>query len=156
MWARLPKAVVAPQAAPARRAQFVFWYAANTPIRHTTPHTAAISSRCCQLFEEAVDSLLWQQREFVERALTAPSFEINCRLRRPQDIHEHALEALTVGLRVTDLASSTARFELALFCADDDKPVASGHVVRIFIDPHSNQPAQLGDALTSYLDSFNR
>lgn len=155
MWARSPRTVPPPQAAPPRRAQFAFWHPLSTAGTQTSA-ASAISSLCCQWFEDAIDALLQQQDEFVARQLQAVSFEINCRLRRLQDFSAAAADSLTVGLRITDLAASTARFELAIFHAMDDKPIASGHVVRIFIDPLTSKPAQLSAALQQSLAACRR
>lgn len=160
MWGRARKttahtiSATTPQAAPPARAQFAFWHhvaSADSPAPEYTPEHS-LSSLYCQHFEAGVDALLKQHPAFAPAIVQAPSFEINCRLRRLQE--GDTPSALTVGLRIDEYSASSARFALAIFSADEPKPLASGHVVRIFIDTHTGKPARLDTQALDWLARY--
>lgn len=52
-------------------------------------------------------------------------------------------EALEGGLSVAKLGNSSVRYELAIFKAGEDDPVAEGHFVHVYVDRETRRPVPL-------------
>lgn len=61
----------------------------------------------------------------------------------PQDVQ--------AGLRVAHLGSSSVRYEIGLFAADQPQAAACGHFVHVYVDRESRRPVKLPDALLQAL-----
>jgi len=65
-------------------------------------------------------------------------------------------EIIDVGMAVSNLGTSSVRYELAVFKKDvqdtDPKAVAAGHFVHVFIDRASGKPVPVPDAIRTALE----
>ncbi|WP_395700943.1 acyl-CoA thioesterase [Aquabacterium sp.] len=61
----------------------------------------------------------------------------------PQDVH--------AGLRVAQIGSSSVRYEIGLFAADQPLAAACGHFVHVYVDRVSRRPVPLPPALRQAL-----
>jgi len=52
-------------------------------------------------------------------------------------------QAVHAGLRVARLGSSSVRYEIGLFAADQDSCAACGHFVHVYVDRANRRPASL-------------
>ena len=43
-------------------------------------------------------------------------------------------DRITVGMRIAKLGNSSARYELALFCNDEEEASAAGYIVYVYVD----------------------
>lgn len=59
-----------------------------------------------------------------------------------------------VGLRVSKLGTSSVRFELGIFCNDDEIVTASGYFVYVYVDRTDNRPVPLPDTLRAVLSTI--
>lgn len=130
--------------------------AARTERRDHYPHRGAValaptdngadgrtsSPACCGCFERLVDAIV-ATPEIADQGIVAYTFEVACRFHRAFGFPD----AVSAGLRVVELGASVVRFELGLFRGDEDKPVATGHVVRVFVARDGGKPAPVPAAL---------
>ncbi len=73
--------------------------------------------------------------------------ETHCNFHRPL-----AYPApITAGLRVGRLGTSSVRYELALFAADESAPAATGYFVHVFVDRETRRPQPLSEPLRAAL-----
>lgn len=56
-------------------------------------------------------------------------------------------DAITAGLRVAHRGTSSVRYEIGIFCCDDDTASAQGHFVHVYVDRASSKPVALPEAL---------
>ena len=56
-------------------------------------------------------------------------------------------DAVQAGLRVAHLGNSSVRYEVGLFCNDDDTVAAAGHFVHVYVDRASNRPVRVPDTM---------
>ena len=97
-------------------------------------------------------------RWLIERGLLDPQtsdpiglvVETQCRYVRPISFPD----AVTVGLRVTRLGTSSVRYELALFRGDDVAPSAVGHFVHVYVDRATRAPTPIPQPLRQALQSL--
>jgi acyl-CoA thioester hydrolase len=61
-------------------------------------------------------------------------------------------QAVTAGLRVARLGTSSVRYEIALFGADSQTAAAQGHFVHVYVDRDRRRPAPLPAALRAALE----
>ena len=61
-------------------------------------------------------------------------------------------ETVEAGLRVGSLGRSSVRYEIGLFSATVEDPVASGWFVHVFVDRASRRPVELGGTLRDALE----
>ncbi|MGJ7514404.1 acyl-CoA thioesterase [Pseudomonas baetica] len=52
-------------------------------------------------------------------------------------------DRVTVGLRIAHLGTSSARYELGVFCNDQTTACALGYVVYVYVDRASNKPVAI-------------
>ncbi|MGE4242586.1 acyl-CoA thioesterase [Ramlibacter sp.] len=64
----------------------------------------------------------------------------------PQDV--------VAGLRVGRVGSSSVRYEVGLFGADDTLCAASGHFIHVYVDRQTRRPAPLPEKLKSVLETL--
>ena len=63
-------------------------------------------------------------------------------------------DAITVGLRVAYLGSSSVRYEIGIFRGDDETPSAQGHFVHVHVERNSRTPIPLPAPLRVLLESL--
>ncbi len=76
--------------------------------------------------------------------------ETQCRYMRPISFPD----AVTVGLRVARIGSSSVRYELALFRNDDALPAAVGHFVHVYVTRALRIPCPIPDAVRQALQTL--
>jgi acyl-CoA thioester hydrolase len=65
-------------------------------------------------------------------------------------------EAVVAGIRVAHIGSSSVRYEIALFPADDTQLCAArGHFIHVYVDRANRRPMALPPQLLSVLESLN-
>lgn len=65
--------------------------------------------------------------------------ESGCRFRKAIRFPD----TVTAGLRVGKLGRSSARYEIGLFCRDDDQTAADGYFVHVFVDRATQTPSPI-------------
>ena len=64
-------------------------------------------------------------------------------------------QAVVVGIRVGNIGSSSVRYEIGLFAADeDDICAARGHFIHVYVDRITRQPVALPPQLLSVLETL--
>jgi acyl-CoA thioester hydrolase len=61
-------------------------------------------------------------------------------------------EAIDAGLRVGRLGTSSVRYEVGLFGADEQQARAEGHLVHVFVDRATNTPVPIPDGIRAALE----
>jgi acyl-CoA thioester hydrolase len=60
---------------------------------------------------------------------------------------------ITAGMRVSKLGSSSVRYEIGLFTADDDRrELADGWFVHVFVDREQRRPTPIPDGIRAALE----
>ncbi len=62
-------------------------------------------------------------------------------------------DAVTAGIRVARLGTSSVRYEVGLFRGETDEPAAEGHFVHVYVDRLTRRPAPLADDLRTLLQT---
>ncbi len=92
-------------------------------------------------FDTAVNEYLIRQGalDLQQSEVIGLVVETQCRyfspIAFPDDIH--------VGIRVASIGTSSVRYELGIFCNDDDIAAAQGHFVHVYVDRATNRPVPL-------------
>ena len=60
-------------------------------------------------------------------------------------------DVVNAGIRVTRLGRSSVRYEIGLFCADDEEPAAVGSFVHVWVDRAARRPVPVPDAIRAAL-----
>lgn len=60
-------------------------------------------------------------------------------------------DAITAGIRVAKLGSSSVRYELGLFRGEDTEAAAVGFFVHVYVDPETRRPKPLPEPLRAFL-----
>lgn len=60
-------------------------------------------------------------------------------------------DEVVAGIRVAKLGTSSVRYEIGLFRADQDLASAQGHFVHVYVDRETNRPVPLPDVLRGAL-----
>jgi acyl-CoA thioester hydrolase len=63
-------------------------------------------------------------------------------------------QIVEAGLRVARIGSSSVRYEVGLFLADEPLTVAKGHFVHVYVDRATRRPAVLPERLKSVLEAL--
>jgi acyl-CoA thioester hydrolase len=68
-------------------------------------------------------------------------------------------QAVEVGIRVASLGTSSVRYELGIFTADQKGDfvvcAAKGHFIHVYVDQQTRRPVQLPLTLTTALENIN-
>ena len=64
-------------------------------------------------------------------------------------------DAITAGIRVAKLGSSSVRYELGLFKGDDDEAAATGFFVHVYVDPETRRPKPLPEPLRAFVTTLS-
>ena len=59
--------------------------------------------------------------------------------------------ALSAGLRVAKLGTSSVRYEIGIFLSDDDSAAAEGHFVHVYVDRTLNKPVPIPENVREVL-----
>jgi len=73
--------------------------------------------------------------------------ETSCRYRTPITFPD----AVTAGIRVARLGTSSVRYEIGLFREDEDLAAAEGHFIHVYVDRTTRRPVLLPKALKAAL-----
>ena len=60
-------------------------------------------------------------------------------------------ETVTAGLRVTNIGTSSVRYEIGIFGHDSDTAAAQGHFVHVYVDDKTRRPMPLSEHMRSKL-----
>jgi acyl-CoA thioester hydrolase len=63
-------------------------------------------------------------------------------------------ETVIAGLRVGKLGNSSVRYEIGLFAAQDERPLAEGWFVHVFVERSSRRPTPIAGGLRSALEKL--
>jgi acyl-CoA thioester hydrolase len=94
-------------------------------------------------FDTAVNALLIRSGllDPANGALIGLVVETGCRYHRsisfPQDVE--------IGMRIARLGTSSIKWEVAVFTADQTSPAAEGHFVHVYVDRATRRPTPLPD-----------
>ncbi|UCH40469.1 MAG: acyl-CoA thioesterase [Gammaproteobacteria bacterium] len=61
---------------------------------------------------------------------------------------------IEAGIRVAHLGRSSVRYEVGLFIEPEERAIAQGHFVHVYVDRQSQQPIQLPAALRAALSAI--
>jgi acyl-CoA thioester hydrolase len=78
--------------------------------------------------------------------------ESGCRYRAPISFPE----PIDAGLRVGKLGSSSVRFEVGIFRAEEDEAAAAGHFVHVFVDRLTRRPTPIPERIRAALARLQR
>ena len=100
-------------------------------------------------FDTAVNAML------IEKGLLDPQIspiiglvvETGCRYFAPISFPE----TIDAVVRVAKLGTSSVRYEIGLFRADEDEAVAEGHFVHVYVDSAQRRPTPLPEELRGFL-----
>ncbi|MCP1198961.1 thioesterase family protein [Notoacmeibacter sp. MSK16QG-6] len=62
-------------------------------------------------------------------------------------------DAVTAGIRVARLGTSSVRYEVGLFRSDAEEPAAEGHFVHVYVDRLTRRPTPLSDEIRALLQT---
>ncbi len=62
--------------------------------------------------------------------------------------------AITAGIRVATLGSSSVRYEIGLFRGHEDEAAAVGFFVHVHVDRDTRRPEPLGEAMRGFLETL--
>jgi acyl-CoA thioester hydrolase len=60
-------------------------------------------------------------------------------------------DRIFAGLRVTRIGRTSVRFEVALFCEDEELAAAQGHFVHVYVDRATRRPTELPEKMKESL-----
>ena len=63
-------------------------------------------------------------------------------------------DAITAGIRVAKLGTSSVRYEIGLFKADEDEAAAVGFFAHVYVDRETRRPKALGEAMRRFLEDL--
>ncbi len=65
-------------------------------------------------------------------------------------------DAVTGGVRVERIGTSSVRYGVGIFRGDEDRAAAAGHFVHVYVDRVARRPRPLPDALRWVLEHLQR
>jgi acyl-CoA thioester hydrolase len=104
-------------------------------------------------FDTAINGLLLEQGalDFHPSAVIGLVVETGCNYFSPLAFPE----AVIAGVRVGHIGSSSVRYEIGIFAADENRLCAAcGHFVHVYVDRVTRRPGPLPDRLLFVLDSL--
>ncbi|NBA96879.1 thioesterase family protein [Pseudomonas sp. R5(2019)] len=60
-------------------------------------------------------------------------------------------DQISVGMKISHLGNSSARYELALFCNDEHEAAAAAHIVYVYVDRASNTSVPIPESVRTVL-----
>lgn len=135
-----------------RRASYPHFLAVPTRAEDANAYGMMASPFFYACFERVISDYLIRQGalDVDNGPVTVNCFESHCRFHRPV-VHP---QTLAVGLRVAPLGTSSVRYEIGLFRDDEDKPVAQGFHVQVFMDRGKNKPAAIPGEIRASLEKL--
>ena len=85
--------------------------------------------------------------DFVHSPVIGLVVETSCRYGKSLSFPD----AVTAGLRVGRLGTSSVRYEIGLFREDDAEAAAEGHFIHVYVERASRRPVPLPEALRQAL-----
>lgn len=73
--------------------------------------------------------------------------ETSCRYRAPLSFPD----AITAGIRVARLGTTSVRYEIALFRSGESEAAAEGHFIHVYVDRETRRPVPLPEPLKAAL-----
>ena len=64
-------------------------------------------------------------------------------------------DRITIGIRIAKLGNSSVRYEVGVFREDEDKVVAHGHFIHVYVSRNERRPAAIPDVLRTLLQSIH-
>lgn len=61
---------------------------------------------------------------------------------------------IEAGIRVAHLGRSSVRYEVGLFLAGQDHPIAAGHFVHVYVDRASQRPVDIPEPMRDLLETI--
>ena len=61
---------------------------------------------------------------------------------------------IEAGIRVAHLGRSSVRYEVGLFVAGQDHPIAAGHFVHVYVDRASQRPVSIPEPMRDLLETI--
>ncbi len=103
-------------------------------------------------FDTAVNRWLIEQGvlDIAGSAAIGLVVETQCRYASPIMFPDR----VTAGIRVVHLGRSSVRYELALFCNDDESPAATGHFVHVYVNRASRTSVAIPDTIRQALETL--
>ncbi len=134
-----------------RRGDYFRYFPISQRPGNCDVHGRATIAACGTWFEQVIDDFLQHECGLDGLAdcdnLRVHTFESTCRFHRVFGFPD----TIEAGLRVGEMGACAVRFEIGLFRVGEDKPVATGSVVRVFALDESDKPAVLPGALRTCL-----
>ncbi|WP_075995378.1 acyl-CoA thioesterase [Salaquimonas pukyongi] len=65
-------------------------------------------------------------------------------------------DRVTAGIRIGHIGSSSVRYEIALFCNDEETAAAQGHFVHVYVVKETRQPSPIPKPMRAALEDFLR
>ena len=75
--------------------------------------------------------------------------ENHCCFRRPL----MPVDTMDGGFRITRIGRSSATYELSLFMPNDETPSAYGYFIHVFVDRHTERPAEIPEVIRASFDA---
>lgn len=63
-------------------------------------------------------------------------------------------DAITAGIRVVHLGTSSVRYEVGLFRNDEDAVAAEGFFVHVYVDRQTRRPVPVAEGLRAFLETL--
>ena len=140
-----------------RRCEYVRFLPMSLCPTDNDAHGRLSSAACCAVFANVIDDFLKSEGllDMFDRhsgGLSAHTFEVACRFHRASGFPDN----IDAGLRIGQLGNCSVRYEIGLFRADEEKPVATGHVVQVFVARENDKPATIPAEIRARLARLSR
>lgn len=101
-------------------------------------------------FDTAVNHYLIKQGalDLLHSEVIGLVVETQCRYFKPVVFPD----TIHVGVRVASTGTSSVRYELGIFCNDDDVAAAQGHFVHVYVDRKTSRPVPLPEVYRRALE----
>lgn len=134
------------------RDRFLYWLEIPTRWNDNDMYGHVNNAMFYEWFDSLVNQYLILEggHEPVTAVAIAVCAESQCRFFRevafPQSVEG--------GLRVVHLGRSSVRYEIALFLADNEEPVAAGYFVHVFVDRGTRRPIPMPATIRRALEQL--
>jgi acyl-CoA thioester hydrolase len=134
------------------RDRFLYWLEIPTRWNDNDMYGHVNNAMFYEWFDSLVNHYLIREggHQPIEGAAIAVCAESQCRFYRevafPQSVEG--------GLRVAHLGRSSVRYEIALFLAGIDEPVAAGYFVHVFVDRGTRRPIPIPSTIRQALEQL--
>jgi acyl-CoA thioester hydrolase len=134
---------------PATRADYRAFFPVITRWSDNDPYGHVNNVVYYSWFDSAVNRLLIEAGvlDITQSPIIGIVAETGCRYRASITYPD----AVTIGLRVARLGTSSVRWEAAAFREADDRAAAEGHFVHVYVERASMRPVPIPDAVRAVL-----